>query len=190
MGSIPVANPLPPRRVGLPRRGLRIAVVLFASLVVIGVGLAFAWPMGSKVDQPRGTDWVTVGETTDFELFKPVRNVEHRFWLVRLGEDEFVALWTRDPYKGCTVPWRPDFEFMGKKGWFRDPCHNSTYDVAGRLFFGPSPRSLDRFPVRVERGEVQVLPDSAKAIPGPSLGAEYVLCDFSDPFWVTSCAPP
>lgn len=190
MGSIPVANPSPPRRLAFPRRALAVTVVLSTVVVGLVVVSAFAWPTGSKVDQPRGTDWATVGQATDFELFKPVRNEEHRFWLVRLGENEFVALWTRDPYKGCTVPWRPDFEFMGEKGWFRDPCHNSTYDVAGRLSFGPSPRSLDRFPVRVESGEVQVLPDSAKVIPGPSLGAEYVPCDFSDPFRVTSCAPP
>jgi hypothetical protein len=188
MGTIPVANPSPPRRLGLPRRGLRITVVLFAVVVAIVVGLAFVWPTGPKVDRPSSVDWVSAGQAGDFRPFQPVLFREDRFWLVRLGETDFVALSTRDP-KGCTVPWRPDFEFLGKKSWFRDPCYSSTYDIAGRLFFGPSPRSLDRFPVRVEHGEVQVLPDPAKVSPGPAAGPEYIPCDFSDPFWTTSCLP-
>src|SRR5207253_10499459 len=52
MGTIPVANPSPPRRLGLPRRGLRVAVLMFAIVLVVAVGVGFVWPTGSKVDEP------------------------------------------------------------------------------------------------------------------------------------------
>jgi hypothetical protein len=47
-----------------------------------------------------------------------------------------------------TVPWRADFTFRGRTGWFRCPCHGSTYTrEGGVLVFGPAPRPLDRFEV-------------------------------------------
>jgi Rieske Fe-S protein len=110
-------------------------------------------------------------------------------WLVKAGDEEFVALLTRDPHLGCTIPWRPTFEFGGKTGWFRNPCHNETYDLSGRCFFGPCVRGMDRFPLRVEDGEVKVLVDQGAIILGPPRGPEYVPCDYTDPNWVTTCAP-
>jgi len=100
--------------------------------------------------------WFSAGRASDFAVNEPVRFPEHRFWLVKLGDDQFIALLTRSPYRGCTVPWRPDFEFMGKKGWFRDPCHNDTFSIDGSHVFGPAPRGMDRFPVRIEAGIVRV----------------------------------
>jgi len=56
-----------------------------------------------------------------------------------------LALYQKCVHLGCTVPWRPDFEFLGSKGWFRCPCHGSTYTIGGGRVFGPAPRSLDTF---------------------------------------------
>jgi len=56
-----------------------------------------------------------------------------------------IALYQKCPHLGCAVPWRPEFEFGGAKGWFRCPCHGSTYTKGGLRVFGPSPRSLDTF---------------------------------------------
>ena len=170
MGTIPVANPSPPRQLQFPQRGLRVGVLLFALMMLTTVAIAFAWPTGSKVDQRSPGGWVTVGRTGDFEVFKPVRNVEHRFWLVKLGDEQFVALLSRSPHRGCTVPWRPEFEFQGTKGLFRDPCFESTWDVTGHLAFGPSPRDMDRFPRRIVDGQVQVFADPKHVILGSSGG--------------------
>jgi len=166
MGTIPVANPTPPRRLHLPRRGMRIAALLASVLMLIVVGFAVAWPTGSKVDQ---VGWFNAGPTSDFAVNKPVRFPDHLFWLVRLDSGEFVALLTRSPYRGCTVPWRPDFEFMGKKGWFRDPCHNDTFTIDGSHVFGPAPRGMDRFPVRVVDGAVRVKVRTVILGPGVTL---------------------
>ncbi|HLZ70401.1 MAG TPA: Rieske 2Fe-2S domain-containing protein [Dehalococcoidia bacterium] len=68
-----------------------------------------------------------------------------------------VALYQKCPHLGCAVPWRPDFQFGGSTGWFRCPCHGSTYTKGGLRVFGPAPRSLDTFAlVRNSDGSVTV----------------------------------
>ncbi|MFQ5473870.1 MAG: ubiquinol-cytochrome c reductase iron-sulfur subunit, partial [Dehalococcoidia bacterium] len=48
------------------------------------------------------------------------------------------------------VPYNAGFDFLGRKGWFRCPCHNSTYTKEGGvLVFGPAPRPMDVFPIEV-----------------------------------------
>ena len=37
-----------------------------------------------------------------------------------------------------------------KQGWFRCPCHGSTYNDAGVRVFGPAPRSMDRMEVTID----------------------------------------
>ena len=82
-----------------------------------------------------------------------------RFWLVNLSEEQggpgLLALWWRCPHLGCTVPWRPTFNWPDpstgalKAGWFRCPCHGSTYTDAGVRVFGPAPRSMDTMAISV-----------------------------------------
>jgi len=91
----------------------------------------------------------------------PVRIFEGKFWLVNLepgttpnGEETpggVLALWTKCPHLGCTIPWRPDFKFAGRQGWFRCPCHGSTYTREGGIIVaGPAPRPMDVFPIEVQ----------------------------------------
>jgi cytochrome b6-f complex iron-sulfur subunit len=163
MGSIPAADPAPYRRPHLSRRGfLALALPLAVAAVVVTV-IAFAWPTGVKVERAR---WVDAGTVDALAVNEPVRDAEHGIWLVKQESGEVLALSQRDPHLGCTVPWRPDFEFQSRRGWFRNPCHGETYDLAGVCHFGPCPRGLDRFPVRVRDGRVQV--DMEHVVAGPS----------------------
>ena len=86
----------------------------------------------------------------------PARITVGNFWLSHLSDGEgvhegfgepgaggLVALWWKCPHLGCTVPWRGDFTFEGVTGWFRCPCHGSTYTKAGVRVFGPAPRPMD-----------------------------------------------
>jgi len=140
---------------------------MFAIVLVVAVGAGFVWPTGSKVDEPV---WFKAGSVSGFALNKPVWFKDQRFWLVKLGDEQFIALLSRSPRRGCTVPWRPDFEFLGTKGWFRDLCFQSTWDITGHLAFGPSPRDMDRFPLQIVGGKVQVLADPKHVILGSSGG--------------------
>jgi cytochrome b6-f complex iron-sulfur subunit len=96
---------------------------------------------------------------------EPARISEGKFWLVNLqgtqgdvlgagGTGGLLALYWKCPHLGCTVPWRADFagaqvNFPGVTGWFRCPCHGSTYSRAGVRVFGPAPRSMDTFLITV-----------------------------------------
>lgn len=90
---------------------------------------------------------------------EPVRIAEGKFWLSHLagaqgdvlgvgGTGGLLALYWKCPHLGCTVPWNPGFQgaqvnFPGVNGWFRCPCHGSTYSRAGVRVFGPAPRPMD-----------------------------------------------
>ena len=65
------------------------------------------------------------------------------------GDQGLLALWWKCPHLGCTIPWRPGFPFEGVTGWFRCPCHGSTYTRSGIRVFGPAPRPMDTMEVTV-----------------------------------------
>src|SRR5690606_26272870 len=73
-----------------------------------------------------------------------------RMWAVRLEDGSIRVLLARDPFDGCTVPWRETFQYEGQEGWFRNPCHGSTYALDGRWVDGASARDMDWFAVHVE----------------------------------------
>jgi cytochrome b6-f complex iron-sulfur subunit len=73
-----------------------------------------------------------------------------------------VALSQKCPHLGCTVKW------CRSSGWFECPCHGSRYNPVGELERGPSPRGMDRFPVRVVAGVVEV--DTTTTFLGPPPG--------------------
>jgi len=94
----------------------------------------------------------------------PVLIPEGRFFLVNIlpGAAEspggLLALYRKCPHLGCAVPWRPDFDFGGKKGWFRCPCHGSTYTKEGGILVaGPAPRPMDTMAITVKpNGDITV----------------------------------
>jgi len=150
----------------ISRRGL-LRITFWTGL---GAGLlAFA---GTLVDflYPRGiTGFGSVIAAGGVEEFPPGTKTEvneGKFWLVNLTEEQggpgFLALWWKCPHLGCTVPWRDNFSFVdpatgvGKQGWFRCPCHGSTYNDAGVRVFGPAPRSMDRMEITIEDGRISV----------------------------------
>lgn len=96
--------------------------------------------------------------------FNPLESIETKIFLVRLSEEQarlnfmpekagaYLALNRKCPHLGCTVPFTPGFTFpdpgngdQSVTGWFRCPCHGSTYSDTGRRVFGPAPRSMDVF---------------------------------------------
>jgi cytochrome b6-f complex iron-sulfur subunit len=75
----------------------------------------------------------------------------------------FMALYQKCVHLGCRVPW------CESSKWFECPCHGSRYNRWGEYQFGPAPRGLDRFALRVEEGRVIV--DTSTVVTGPSRGA-------------------
>ncbi len=157
----PIARPVPPR--GVLTRRLFILGGFWSTIALAFVGLTgpavdFWWPRTVAGAARRvfvSSDRVPkVGDD-------PVAIPEGRFFLVNLppgttpnGEETpggLLALWRKCPHLGCTVPWRADFTFLGRTGWFRCPCHGSTYTKEGGILVaGPAPRPLDLFTLEVQ----------------------------------------
>ena len=51
---------------------------------------------------------------------------------------------------GCRYNWHPEL----KK--FICPCHDSVFSITGKVEGGPSPRSLDTLPHKIENGALYV----------------------------------
>lgn len=155
------------------RRAL-LGLVGAVALGTVAVLLAgFIWPEGYP------PDFVNLGPAEDYEpgsvtMHEGLVNFTEGRWnvapsmlaarglntsdrevviaLARYEDGTFGALLARDPRNGCPMPWRPEFQYDGSVGWFRDPCHGSTYDAHGERVFGPSPRNMDYFDVEVNGG--------------------------------------
>jgi len=70
-------------------------------------------------------------------------------WLRKGPDGKIIALSSTCPHLGCGVGLDP-------KGGFACPCHDSRFAIDGSFVRGPSPRSMDLLPVRVEEGRVLV----------------------------------
>ena len=152
----------------------------FGGLAAAAAGLtawvaAYLWPRraASAAEFDAGpVEEFSVGQVRHFQVNRrdapadqvPLadsRRTEARdFHLVR-RPDGFVAFWHRCTHLGCTVPFRPEFEFRVRdrmeRGLFRCPCHGATFSRdEAEVVFGPAPRPLDALPVRVRDGRVIV----------------------------------
>jgi len=133
------------------RRKFTRNAALGASAIVAGelaVGtVTLLWP--NKTGAFGGE--ITVGKTSIPAVDgEPFRDVEGKFYLVHT-KDGVEALYWKCVHLGCTVPW-----IAGRKR-FVCPCHGSVYLYDGQRESGPAPRSLDLFPVTVNKdGSVSV----------------------------------
>ena len=93
---------------------------------------------------------VTAGPVDDFPPNSVTPFSQARFYLSRLEDGGFLALYRKCTHLGCSVPWeQPDNQFMC-------PCHASAFDAKGDVLNPPAPRALDLFPVIIEDGLVKV----------------------------------
>ena len=137
---------------------------------VAACGIDMVYP--TEVTGFGGT--VSVGEELIPKEGEKAEFSEGKFWLVNLTDEQggpgLLALWWKCPHLGCTVPWVPGFVWpdpqtgADKQGWFRCPCHGSTYTDAGVRVFGPAPRSLDTLALTVDKGRITV--DTGAVTPG------------------------
>jgi Rieske Fe-S protein len=161
---------------------LSIVVTILNTLYPRGVArLTGVHPTGWTVDtlQPGDKKEVLI-QVPDPNA--PLLSLEAKVYLVRLNKEQadrnppavegmIYAFWRKCPHLGCTVPFNATFSFEDPRskqtysGWFRCPCHGSTYSDSGVKVFGPAPRSLDLFPLVIgDDGSISV--DVGKVITG------------------------
>jgi cytochrome b6-f complex iron-sulfur subunit len=111
----------------------------------------------------------------------PSRVSAGKFWLSHLsgaqgdvfgvgGTGGLMALYWKCPHLGCTVPWNATYDgatvsFPGIIGWFKCPCHGSTYSRAGVRVYGPAPRPMDTMLLTVN-GDGSLLVNTGKITTG------------------------
>ncbi len=93
---------------------------------------------------------IQVGKADEFPVGSVTPVQAGRFFLVRLEDGSFMALWQKCTHLGCSVPW------VEAEKQFHCPCHGSLFSTVGEVTSGPAPRPLDYFPVEIIDGEVFV----------------------------------
>ncbi len=140
----------------------RLSVILgsiAAGLVAIpSVGFLLGLRRTSQV-------WRSVGRLEDFQIGSTVRvsfedssplpwsgvTARTAAWLRRVADRQFIAFSVDCTHLGCPVRWLPDADL------FMCPCHGGVFYNDGRVASGPPPRSLSRYPVRVQGDMVEIL---------------------------------
>ena len=121
--------------------------------------LSFA---GLKFLSPHATDGefggeFNVGPYDDFPVGSVTPVEVGRFYLVRLDDGGFLAIYRRCTHLGCAVP------FDQARSEFVCPCHGSVFTNEGDVLNQPAPRPLDLFALRInDLGELVV--DTASPI--------------------------
>lgn len=86
----------------------------------------------------------------------PLRNIAGKFFLVH-NDDGLMALYTKCPHLGCTVPWVGPADSPNA---FQCPCHGSMYNYEGERTGGPAPRPMDLMAVTVDSATGNVTVDT------------------------------
>lgn len=129
------------------------AGVVAASEIVF-VGLRFLAP---KTAAGEFGGLFNLGDPDQFPPGSVTPVESGRFYLARLQDGGFLALYRRCTHLGCSVPYDPATE------QFVCPCHGSAFTIDGNVLNSPAPRPLDTFLVSVNpSGEIIV--DTAKPI--------------------------
>jgi hypothetical protein len=132
----------------------RIHIRLVIGMAVAGLiaTIAITALLASFLLAAEHLEWRAIGPVAELQRAEPLLlTVEgQEFYLIGAGTTP-IALSTRDPHRGeCKIRW---FE---QERYFADPCGGSMYLPDGSYRRGPSPRSMDRFAVRVVDRRVEV----------------------------------
>src|SRR6202047_887409 len=145
----------------------------FGSLLAIGaagMGAIMAVPVLRYVLYPiyaraAGGGWSDVGELGEFtDSNEPVRKTitftqrdgwrevvsAQSVYVSRAGDGQLHVLSAICPHLGCTVSWQ------ASQDKFVCPCHGGDFKADGQHISGPPPRGMDRLPIQLINGKLQV----------------------------------
>lgn len=136
----------------ISRRGFLSIALAAGGAIAIGetmfVGLRFLAPKAPSV--AFGGEF-NLGPYNQFPLASVTPVEAGRFYLVRLQDGGFLAVYRRCTHLGCSVPYDPSIQ------QFVCPCHGSEFTMEGDVLTAPAPRPLDIFPLSItETGEMVI----------------------------------
>jgi menaquinol-cytochrome c reductase iron-sulfur subunit len=148
------------------RNFLSIATLTIGGLIGLGIAIpAVAYFIGPAAQKAESENWIRLGSISKVELETPTLfkvNIERQTgWI--LNEEElsvyvltengrdFVVMSNICTHLGCRVRW------IDEQEQFFCPCHNGVFDKEGQVVSGPPPSPLDRYPAKVEDGQLYIL---------------------------------
>lgn len=154
-------GPLSPER---RRFVVRLSLAL-GGLSSLLIGVPFIGFLVAPLLEPVKTAWRAVGAVDKFTVGSTV-NVTFQdpsplpwagvsaltgAWLRRETTTQFIAFSVNCTHLGCPVRWVAGAEL------FLCPCHGGVYYKNGAVAAGPPPYPLQRYPVRINNGQVEIL---------------------------------
>jgi cytochrome b6-f complex iron-sulfur subunit len=139
----------------------------FAWLVSIGfftfttAGVTYLFSLPRFKEGEFGGDF-TIGKVSDLPKpdAPPANYPKVKLWLSNT-EQGVLALYKVCTHLGCLYNWNT------QEVKFICPCHGSQFQKDGTYITGPAPRNLDRFVVRIESPDGQVLAETDPDSGGP-----------------------
>jgi menaquinol-cytochrome c reductase iron-sulfur subunit len=126
---------------------------------------ALAYLLGPALRRQSEEAWIPLGSASKVELGTPTlfrASVEQQTgWIVNQQEvgvyvltengRDYISMSNICTHLGCRIRWIDD------QGQFFCPCHNGVFSKEGAVVSGPPPRPLDRYPTKVEDGQIYIL---------------------------------
>lgn len=151
------------------RNFLKICSVVLSSLI----GIAYSVPLIRAFISPALQETVSgskglieVGSVGDCEVNVPkkVKIVDAKVdawtkfppteigavWIIMNKDRKFTVFTSICPHLGCGINWDENSEK------FICPCHDSFFDIEGRVLSGPSPRGMDTLETDIKDGKIFV----------------------------------
>lgn len=110
--------------------------------------------------QRKKSNWIKLTDLSSLPPEQPVKltfaspmvsafiheTVLRDVWAISYSPSKIIVYSPICPHLGCEYYWNP------QSGQFDCPCHGSVFTKDGKVLAGPSPRSLDTLPAKVENG--------------------------------------
>ena len=129
---------------------LRIAWGAAAALGFIEAGSVVFSFFSPRVVEGEFGGVIDAGAVDSFPVGSVTPFTQGRFYLVRMADGGFLALYRKCTHLGCAVPWEP------AAGRFICPCHASAFEIDGKVINPPAPRPQGRVAVTFVDGMVKV----------------------------------
>lgn len=132
------------------RRFLSLGLAALSALALAEVGGASLIFLQPRSLEGEFGGVVTAGSVDSFAPGSVTEFPDGRFFLVRMADGGFLALYNRCTHLGCAVTWQAE-----NNGFFC-PCHASNFDQSGEVMNAPATRPLDSLALTIEQGHVVV----------------------------------
>jgi menaquinol-cytochrome c reductase iron-sulfur subunit len=147
------------------RRGfLRLATGTISAILGLLLGIPFVVALIAPTYRKSQSPYARVGEVGPLPQEQPVslrfqfqstdaflkETENHEAWVVKHSDSDLTVFSPICTHLGCHYDW------VASRQEFVCPCHNSFFSITGKVLAGPSPRSLDTLPYRIESGVLYV----------------------------------